>query len=243
MPLIRHENENARKIADLEADFITDPAEMPPAVARYFREREEWLTPEVCERWGMGYLPRDGRSMLRGWIVYAHRNEEGEVLTYSGRDAGFAEKHAKWIRNGRPEKQKPLKHKYVKGYQRGLELYGQQHGRLQDTEFKRSLKDRGLVVVEGMNDVIRLDTLGIAAIGLCSNKATDEQVAKIVRYAERAAKGRVTLLPDRDQEGVAGFQPLAWKLMQSGLDVRLGWRDSNIDGIQPESADVSTLRL
>jgi hypothetical protein len=111
---------------------------MTPAAAAYFRKRP-WLTPEVCRQWKMGYLPRDGRSLFRGSIVYAHTDETGEILTYSARDPLFDEKWAAWIRDGRPEKSKPMKHRYVKGYHRGLELFGQSAERLQDRRLKESL--------------------------------------------------------------------------------------------------------
>jgi DNA primase len=39
-------------------------------------------------------------------------------------------------------------------------------------------------VVEGQNDVIRLDTLGFPAIALCSNKATETQIDKLASLRE-----------------------------------------------------------
>jgi ABC-type thiamine transport system substrate-binding protein len=80
--------------------------------------------------------------------------------------------------------------------------------------------------------------LDVAAVGLCSNKATDEQVQKLVRYARQAADGRVLLLPDTDEEGEAGFQELAWRLLEEGIAVRLGWSRAMLGGAfadrQPE---------
>lgn len=55
-----------------------------------------------------------------------------------------------------------MKHRYVKGYHKGLELYGQSAERLQDRRLRDSLGRLGLVVMEGMNDVIRLNELGVA---------------------------------------------------------------------------------
>ena len=186
----------------------------------------------------MGYLPRDGRSLFRGMIVYAHANERGEILTYSARDPAFAEKWNDWIRDGRPEKSRPSKHRYVKGFHRGLELYGQAAERLADRRLKESLGRIGLVVVEGMNDVIRLSGLGIAAVGLCSNKATDDQIEKLERFARSAGQDRIVLLPDNDDDGEAGFKELLWALAERGLDVRLGWsrrsHDGRFEGLQPE---------
>ena len=241
IPLRRHPKEAARKIEDLCDDLISDPAEMSPNAAGYFRERP-WLTPEVCEEWNVGYLPRNGRSLFRGWIVYTQRNQRGDVISYSGRDPNYAEKSQKRIRDGWPEGKKPNKHRYVSGYQRGLELYGQQSVRLQQARIRESLHAIGLVVVEGANDVIRLDGLDAAAVGLCSNRATDEQIAKIVRFSREAANSRVVLLPDCDREGEDGFRDLLWQLNEASLDVRLGWSSAmfggEFAGRQPEQIAI-----
>ena len=241
VPLAKHENEAARKIADLYNDLIYDPSEMSPAAAQYVRSRE-WMTPELMQKWGVGFIPRDGRSMFRGWLVYTHRNQAGEPISYSGRDPLFEEKRQAWLRQGNPEApKKPIKHKYVKGFQRGLELYGQQVDRLNDPKIAVSLERYGLIVVEGANDVIRLDELGLASVGLCSNRATVTQVEKIKRFAMTAANERVLLMPDNDEEGEAGFKDLLWGLVDRGLRVRLGWSRTRYEGIfngmQPEKID------
>ena len=231
------DQEKTRGLVNLWEDFVVDVEQMPPAAASYFRERP-WLTPEVCRQWKMGYLPRDGRSLLRGLIVYAHTNEAADILSYSGRDPAFADKWNDWVRAGRPEKTRPMKHRYVKGYHKGLELYGQSADRLQDRRLKESLGRIGLTVVEGMNDVIRLNELGVAAVGICSNQATDEQLEKLTRFARAAASGRIVLLPDNDEEGETGFKELLWSLAERGLDVRLAWsrrsHNGQFNGKQPE---------
>ena len=239
VPLAKHENEAARKIADLYNDLVYDPSEMSPAAAQYVRSRE-WMTPELMQKWGVGYIPRDGRSMFRGWLVYTHRNQAGEPISYSGRDPLFEEKHQAWLRQGNADAaKKPIKHKYVKGFQRGLELYGQQVDRLNDPRIAESLERYGLIVVEGANDVIRLDELGLAAVGLCSNRATEAQIEKIKRFAMTAANKRVLLMPDNDEEGEAGFKDLLWELVNAGLRVRLGWSrncfEGAFNGMQPEN--------
>lgn len=247
LPLRKHENEAARKIADLCDDLVYDPAQMSPAAAQYIRSRG-WMTPELMQKWGVGYIPRDGRSMFRGWLVYTHHNTKGEPISYSGRDPLFEEKHQAWLRQGNPDApKKPMKHKYVKGFHRGLELYGQQAARLNEPAIKKSLDRYGLIVVEGANDVIRLDELRLAAVGLCSNRATTEQVNKIKRFADSAARGRVMLLPDNDEEGEVGFKDLLWDLIDAGLRVRLGWsrsyKSGAYDGMQPEQLDGLTWRV
>lgn len=229
VPLATHENPAACKIADLYNDLVTDVASMTPHASSYFRERV-WLTPELATKWNMGYLPKSGRSMMRGYVVYSHHNEAGEVLTYTGRDVQFDQKWQKWIQDGRPASKRPAKHKVVKGYAKGLELFGQQASRLEEPELRTSLDELGLIVVEGPNDVMRLDALGAAAVGLCSNKATEEQVSKIVRFANRVANGQVVLMPDNDAEGEAGFNQLALLLLEAGVSVRKAWSSTMHEG-------------
>lgn len=231
------DQEKTRGLVNLWEDLVVEVEQMSPAAASYFRERP-WLTPEACRQWKMGYLPRDGRSLLRGLIVYAHTNEAGDILSYSGRDPAFANKWNEWVRSGRPEKTRPMKHRYVKGYHKGLELYGQSADRLQDRRLRDSLGRIGLVIVEGMNDVIRLNELGVAAVGICSNQATDEQLEKLTRFARAVSSGRVVLLPDNDDEGESGFKDLLWSLSERGLEVRLAWsrrsHGGRFAGRQPE---------
>lgn len=240
------DQEKTAGLVNLWEEFVTDPAEMPPEAAAYFRKRP-WLTPEVCRQWKMGYLPRDGRSLFRGQIVYAHQNVAGDILTYSGRDPQFDRKWEAWIRDGKPESQKPQPHRFVKGYFRGQEVFGQSTERLRDRRLKESLGASGLVVVEGMNDVMRLDALGVTAVGLCSNKATDAQIEKLVQFARQAALGRVVLMPDNDDEGIAGFKELLWELSERGLDVRLAWsrksHGGRFDGKQPEDLTEDEWRM
>jgi 5S rRNA maturation endonuclease (ribonuclease M5) len=216
------DQEKTKGLVTLWEELVVEVESMPPAAASYFRKRP-WLTPDVCRKWKMGYLPRDASSLFRGTIIYGHQSEAGDILTYSSRDAAFESKWEEWIRDGRPETKKPMKHRYVKGYHRGLELYGQSKERLPDPQIRASLDALGLVVVEGMNDAIRLDSLGIAAVALCSNKATEEQVAKIERFARAVARSRIVLMPDNDEEGEAGFKDLLWALSEKGFDVRLAW--------------------
>ena len=102
-----------------------------------------------------------------------------------------------------------------------------------DAHHKRRKRDlanklRGRVVTSGRSGPFTgstqpLDTLGLAAVGLCSNKATDEQIAKLSRFARKTANRRIVLLPDNDPEGEEGFKELLWRLSQcDGIKVKLG---------------------
>lgn len=239
VPLKDSENERARELVTLHEELIVDIDQMNPAAASYMRKRP-WLTPEVARKWRMGYLPHSARGLLRGRMVYGYFDEHDDVLSYFGRDPSFEENWRKWEQRRRPAKGKPVKHRFVKGFQRGLELYGQHGKRLKEQPLRESLKRVGLVIVEGPNDVIRLDCLGIAAVGLCSNRATDTQVQKIARFARLAAGGKVMLMPDTDGEGEEGCKELLWNLhQQEGVVPSLAWT-STMDGgrwknRQPES--------
>ncbi|MCA9066945.1 MAG: hypothetical protein KDA96_27950, partial [Planctomycetaceae bacterium] len=192
-PLHRHEKEAARALADLYQDLVTDVSQMSPEAARYVRTRP-WMTPELMQKWGVGWIPGNGRSLFRkNYLVYTHRNERGEVISYSGRDLSFEEKWETWLQQGRLEGKKPNKHRYVTGFHKGQELYGGFASRLKEPYVRESLDKYGLVVVEGMNDVIRLEELGVAAVALTSNRATDHQIQTLTRFAQQTSNNRITL--------------------------------------------------
>src|SRR5206468_958888 len=82
---------------------------LPPRASAYFRRRP-FLSPEVCRKWRMGYLPRDtgedkSGGTMRGKIVYAYQSEAGEVLTWFGRDPDFEDKHQTWRASDRTERE------------------------------------------------------------------------------------------------------------------------------------------
>lgn len=163
-------------------------------------------------------------------LVYTHRNERGEVVSYSGRDLSFEEKWEKWLRDGRPEGKKPGKHRFVQGFQKGLELYGGHSTRMNEEYVRESLATRGIVVVEGMNEVLRMESLGVVAVGLAGNKATDTQVGTLVRYARSVGGNRIILMPDFDEEGENAFKELLWQLAEANVDVKVGCTSRMFDG-------------
>jgi hypothetical protein len=242
LPLKDSENERARGLVNLDAKCVVEANEMSPKAAGYFRRRS-FLTPEVCKRWRMGYLPRDtgedkSGGTMRGKIVYPCCDATGDVLTWFGRDPEFEEKHRQWEATGRTEKA-PEKYHYVKGFHRGLELFGLHH--LLDEKHLESIQKLGLILVEGPNDVIRLDTLGVPAVALCSQTITREQAAKAALLARELARGIITLLLDCDPEGLDGMKQCLDSLAQL-VPVRLAWTDrmhgGKFHGRQPESLSL-----
>ena len=240
VPLKDSDNERARELVNLNELFVTDIGAMNPAVAAYVRARP-YLTPELMERWAMGYLPSNAKGLLRGHIVYGMFDEHDDVLSWFGRDVYHDAKMQKWAAAGCDPAKKPAKHRFVKGFHRGLELFGQNgRRRIQENpHLRESLQRLGLVVVEGPNDVMRLDAIGVAAVGLCSNHATDEQVRKMIRFAKETAGGRIVLMGDNDEQGEAGFKELLWRLSSCGdIETKLGWSKQShagqFDRMQPE---------
>ena len=225
-PLAQSENERARGLVNLDAKFIVDPAAMSPKAASYFRHRP-FLTPEVCRKWRVGYLPRDAGGdhaggTMRGKIVYPLLSEDGEVLTWFGRDPEYEGKVHEWIVGGK-QGNEPEKYHFVKGFERGLELFGQQ--RLREEGTVEKLAQSGLVVVQGPNDVIALDALGVPAVGLCATTITREQVEKVARFSAETGHGAVTVMLDCTEAGTLAARVVVVELAQV-CPVRLAWSET-----------------
>jgi len=103
-----------------------------------------------------------------------------------------------------------------------------------------------LVIVEGMNDVLRMECLQVAALGLGRNKVTSEQLEKLFRYTRTVANNQALLLPDCDEEGETEFKDLLWKLCEAKVQVRLGWSSNmfkgTFQGLQPEDVSIEVWR-
>lgn len=241
VPLAESENERARGLVNLNDKFVTDPASMNPAAASYFRRRP-YLTSELCAKWKIGYLPHDtggdkSGGTMRGKIVYPVHDKRGHVLTWFGRDPQFEEKHAAWKSSDRSQRE-PEKVHFVKGYCRGLELFGQH--RLTEPEVRIAIQSLGhLLIVEGPNNVLRLDTLNVPSLAVCSNRITREQAERVAGWC-RELGVVAAILFDCDVEGDLGAQQAAVELAQR-CPVRLAWSRAMFDGRfkdrQPESVD------
>lgn len=233
VPLALSGNERARELVNLHEQFITDVAAMPPEASTYFRRRP-FLTPEVCQKWRVGYLPQSAKSLLRGKIVYGYHSPTGELLTWFGRDPRYEQKMTTWNSSDRSAPE-PAKTQFVKGFHRGLELYGENIARRERPSDSARM---GLVVVEGPNDALRLHTLGTSSVALCSNTATKEQVDRIEALAADLGTPCVTLMLDCDEEGINGAQQVL-PLLAEKVPARLAWSsktaNGHFKGRQPES--------
>jgi len=246
VPLIDSADERVRELHNINEKFVTDVADMNPAAASYVR-RHPCLTPESMQKWRCGYLPNDGGGDKRGWslrgsIVYPVLAENGKVLAWVGRDVHHEEKEREFARltpAERPGKEPPAKHRFPKGFHRGQELFGQHAARLREPGYREFIAQHGLVIVEGFNDVIGLDNLGVPALAIMSNRMTEAQGEKIARWAKQIGSGRVTLMFDCDAGGVEGAKEALWRFAEQRLEVRLAWSPSMHEGAyagkQPET--------
>jgi hypothetical protein len=246
IPLADSPNPKARELATLADKLIVDVENMSPAAASYVR-RHPCLMPETMRKWGCGYMPMDGGGdkrgySLRGQIIYPVLSEDGKVLAWIGRDPLYEEKERAFARLTPEERGRddaPAKHHFPKNFHRGIEVYGQQGMRLDEPGFREKISSWGIILTEGMNDAIALDSIGVPAVAIMSNRMTESQGEKIVRWARQLARGRVTVMFDCQESGIEGAKEALWFFAQRQLDVRLAWSPAmyggRFAGRQPES--------
>jgi hypothetical protein len=246
VPLALNDNEKARELVTLDEKFVRDVAHMPPQAAMYVR-RHPCLSVAAMEKWRVGVLPQDGGGDKRGWglrgqLLYPVIAEDGNLLAWVARDPQFETKEQAFnalAPEQRAREKKPGKHKFPVDFHRGQELFGQHASRLKEAGYRETIASCGIMIVEGFNDVIALDALGIPAVAVMSNKITPHQVAKVERWARSLTANKVSILFDADAAGDDGAKEAHWLLAQRGLDVRLGWSGAmhggNFVGRQPET--------
>lgn len=245
-PLSQSDNEKARELVTLDEKFLRDVSSMPPAAASYVR-RHPCLTPDAMQKWRVGVLPQDGGTDKRGWslrgqLLYPILGEDGNLLAWAARDPQFEAKEQAFNAlppDQRAKEKKPAKHRFPVDFHRGLELFGQHASRLEEPAYRETVSRCGIIVVEGFNDVLGLDALHVPAVAIMSNKITEQQIAKVERWAKSLAGSKVTILFDADDAGDEGAKEALWLLAERGLDVRLGWNRAMYGGRfaarQPES--------
>lgn len=231
VPLTEHPEPNVRAMADLYRELMPPSriSEMTPAASRYLRMRP-WLTDELTKQFQMGYLPRDSTCSLRDRIVYCFHNEQGRAITYFARDPAYETKLAEHAPSSR--KKPPLKHRFYKGFQRGVELYGQHLFSGDRDSIRERLDGLGLPLVGGPNDVMRLYSLGLPySLALCSPdyRITREQAERVATLAREVAGGIVWLLLPCTNKGEEGMRQCLGYLAQL-IAVRLGWTSKMFGG-------------
>lgn len=242
VPLAEHPNEQARKVTNLDERFVVVADENMSRHAAAYVRQHPFLTPEVCQQYRCGYLPGPGSggdhrggSLQRDW-VYGYLNEQGQPLVWFGRNLQYEKQHSDWVSGGRKGKE-PAKFHFVKGFHRGLEVYGQHDWNVEDVQ--RRIRDEigALLLVEGPNDRIALGTIGVDAFAVCSNVITREQ-AKRASEKAREIGVPVGVLFDNDAEGENGARTSIPLLAEYG-PVQYAWSPLMFGGQfknrQPES--------
>ena len=114
--------------------------------------------------------------------------------------------------------------------------------------YRELIAEHGLIIVEGFNDVIGLDNLGVPSLGIMSNHMTELQGEKIARFARQLGVNRINLMFDCEATGVEGAKEALWFFAERQFEVRLVWsptmHEGQFSGWQPESlseADLGTV--
>ncbi len=245
-PLIDSTEPHIRELHNIDEKLVRDVAVMNPAASAYIR-RHPCLSFESMAKWRCGYLPHDGGGDKRGWslrgsILYPVLSEHGKVLAWIGRDVQYEQKERDYQQLSPAErsgKEPPAKHRFPKGFHRGVELFGQHASRLKEPGYREFIAQHGLILVEGFNDVIGLDNLGVPALGIMSNRMTEAQGEKVIRFARQLGINRVNLMFDCEDTGSEGAKDALWFFAERQLDVRLVWspgmHEGEFKGRQPES--------
>ena len=238
VPLSQSDNENARKLVELDQELSIDLAELSPPASSYARRRPFLLSEAISGESRSGYMPGRSKSSLRGQWVYGIQNQQGEPLAWVGRNVKYDEEYAAWVAVGRRDRE-PIKYRFPSQalFRRGHELYGQEF--LGDARFAASLQRYGILLVEGFTDRLRLHELGVMSLAMMSNKITDEQCERLAHYADQYGGGRVGIMQDADPPGDGGAKECLWRLHLAGVDAYLVWSRKHFggryDGRQPES--------
>ena len=240
VPLSQSDNENARNLVTLDEQFSISLENLSSPASSYARRRPFLLSEAIARECRCGYMPGSSKSSLRGQWVFGVQNEQGEPLAWVGRNVKYDAERDDWVAAGRRDKE-PLKYRFPTQalFRRGLELYGQEF--LGDERFAESLKHFGVVLVEGFTDRLRLHELGVMSLAMMSNRITDEQSERLVRYAQQYAGGRVGVMHDADDPGDDGAKETLWRMHEQGIDAYLVWSRRKFGGRfnnrQPESLD------
>ena len=237
-PLAESENENARKLVQLDKQLTTNMKDFSSAASAYARRRPFLLDSALAQECSYGHMPGKSKSSLRGQYVFGIKSREGEPLAWVGRNVKYEQDHKTWTATGKSGRE-PAKYRFPNQslFRRGHELYGQEF--LGDEQFDPSLEQHGLILVEGFTDRIRLHELGIMSLAMMSNQLTEEQTNLLIQYAQQHANNRVGIMHDADTKGDEGAKETLWRMHEVGVDAYLVWsrkkHGGKFQGRQPES--------
>ncbi len=199
-------------------DQVLDVAENPVIdikltlkPARLLLERA--FTQETLDFFQVGWTPA---GLFRGRIVYPVHNVKGQLVAYAGR----AVKEEDAAENGL--------YRFPPKFKKGLEIWNLWRV-LSDPEAREQLERDGLVLVEGMNDVMMLWQNGIKNAGAIFG--SDLTPAQRRLLLEHCADRRFTLAFDDDEAGrratasaLEALQSEAWVRVADYSRVKKGER-------------------
>lgn len=111
--------------------------------------------------------------------------------------------------------------------------------RLREPGYREFIANHGFILVEGFNDVIGLDNLCVPSLGITSNRMTESQGEKVIRFAKQLGVNRVNLMFDCEETGDIGAKDALWFFAERGVETRLLWSTGMFAGqyksSQPES--------
>ena len=102
-----------------------------------------------------------------------------------------------------------------------------------------------MIVVEGPNDVMNLNALGVPAVAVCSNTVTGDQADKLATLAREFGNGTVSVMFDLDRAGENGAKQVVLEVAMR-CRVRYAWTcavdSGKFGGRQPESLSAEEWR-
>ena len=176
--------------------------------------RERGITPETIETFGLGYCEK---GLMAGRICIPIHDSDGRLVAYAGR----------WP--GTPPKDK-TRYKLPKGFRKSLEVFNLHRARQADPTAP-------LVVVEGFFGCMRVWQAGIRrVVSAIGSSMSEAQAASIAECA--GTQGRVALLYDNDDAGIAG-RDQAVKLLSPRAFVKATRIET--EGAQPDQLSTEKI--
>ena len=135
-----------------------------------FLIKEKQFKPETIEYFNIGYI---GQGSMKTRIIYPIHNIKGELIAYTGRATRLQE-----IQTG-------FKWKFPTNFHKDIEVYNL-HRFYLDEKLHNNVKETGLIITQGINDVVYLkDRAGIEAVSIMGTEITEEQKRKILEITDK----------------------------------------------------------
>jgi DNA primase len=151
--------------------------------------KDRGFSPDTIATFRVGYCT--GKGIMAGRIAIPIHNEQGELVAYAGR----------WP--GEPPEEEG-KYKLPTGFHKSYVVYNLHRA-------KELAKEKGLIVVEGFFDAMRLHEAGVRnVVALMGSSLSDVQERLIVESV--GPGGKVALMFDEDEAGWKGREEVLSRL-------------------------------